>query len=475
MLTLLKFTSDADQYALSQVVEGNPVATLVIDANHQVTHWNKACAQLTGISAQEMIGRSEQWRAFYPNQRPIMADLIVDGALDGEVEAFYLGKFRSSKIIDGAFEAEDFFPNFGESGRWLFFTAAAIRNKDGEIIGAIETLQDITERKIAEALVQEREAFLAQIVDGSSVATLVIDSEHRITHWNRACEIMTSVAARDMIGTNRQWHPFYGKERPIMADLVLDGARESGVDALYHGKFRPSALIEGAYEAEDFFPGFGISGKWLFFTAAPLRDASGHVIGAIETLQDVTERRVAENALKENEERYRLLSVTDALTGLFNSRHFYEQLQGEVERAGRYHRPLSLMIIDADNFKRINDTYGHLQGDRVLQTLASVMRHVLRCTDSAYRYGGEEFSILMPEAELEAARVVAERLRKVFVDTPHHPADNVTMHCSVSIGVAQYVPGESSQSLIKRADDAAYEAKRRGKNCVVTTPLSDGL
>lgn len=125
--------------ALTQLVEGNPVATIVIDADHQVTHWNRACAVLTGVPAAEMIGRSEQWRAFYDSARPIMADLVVDGVLEDGVDRYYHGKFSKSALIPDAYEAEDFFPAFGEGGRWLFFTAAALRDADGRIVGAIET------------------------------------------------------------------------------------------------------------------------------------------------------------------------------------------------------------------------------------------------------------------------------------------------------------------------------------------------
>ena len=168
--------------ALSQLVEGNPVATIVIDAQHRVTHWNRACAVLTGVPAAEMIGRSEQWRAFYDTARPIMADLVVDGVLESGIDLYYHGKFSRSLLIDDAYEAEDFFPAFGEGGRWLFFTAAALRNAEGEVIGAIETLQDITERRRAEAALREKEAYLAQIVEGSSVPTMVIDARHQVSH-----------------------------------------------------------------------------------------------------------------------------------------------------------------------------------------------------------------------------------------------------------------------------------------------------
>jgi diguanylate cyclase (GGDEF)-like protein len=452
---------------LAQLVEGNPVATIVIDAEHRVTHWNRACAVLTGVPTAEMIGHREQWRAFYAEPRPILADLIVNGALEGDVDEFYHGKFRRSDLIEGAFEAEDFFPNFGQGGRWLYFTAAPVRNAAGEICGAIETLQDVTERRVAEAALREKEAYLAQIVQGNSVATLVIDNNHRITHWNHACEMVTGTKASEVLGTNLQWKGFYPSARPIMADLVLDGANDLAVDRLYHGRFKPSLLVDGGYEAEDFFPHFGESGRWLFFTAAPIRNSSGRVIGAIETLQDVTERRRAEEALRESEERYRRLSLTDSLTGLFNSRYLHQVLLEELERSQRYERPLSLLVLDCDNFKKINDTFGHLEGDKVLQSLAGVINHCLRRTDSAYRYGGEEFVVVLPETAGPAARVLADRLRAMFAAQEVVAADGQVIRCTVSIGVAECGPSEFKESLIRRADEASYEAKRLGKNCVV--------
>lgn len=285
--------------AVAQLVEGNPVATIVIDTEHRVTHWNRACAMLTGVPAEEMIGRSEHWRAFYDAPRPILVDFVVDGADESAVDAYYHGKFRRSALMDDAYEAEDFFPAFGPHGRRLFFTAAVLRNADGRIIGAIETLQDVTERRRAEAALRDSEAYLAQIVDGSSVATLVIDADHRVTHWNRACEALTGTLATEMIGSRDHWRAFYSSPRPILADLVVDDVSQTEVPLLYHGRYRISPLTPGGYEVEDFFPHFGNSGRWLFFTAAPLRNSAGQIIGAIETLQDVTERRRTEGAARE--------------------------------------------------------------------------------------------------------------------------------------------------------------------------------
>jgi PAS domain S-box-containing protein len=135
------------QEMLSMITNGSPIATFVIDKHHKITHWNIALASLSSLSAQEIVGTDRQWQAFYTEKRPTMADLIVDGASADEIEAYYRGKYMISHLIGGAYEAEDFFPELGEHGKWLHFTASPIKGEDGEIIAAIETLQDITEEK----------------------------------------------------------------------------------------------------------------------------------------------------------------------------------------------------------------------------------------------------------------------------------------------------------------------------------------
>jgi PAS domain S-box-containing protein len=162
----------------------------------------------------------------------------------------------------------------------------------------------------------EHERTQSQIIQGSTIPTFVLDHDHVVTHWNRAMEVLTGVPADEMVGTSRQGMPFWGRQRPTMADVILDQFDEARIEKLYGRKWRKSQLIEGAYEAEVFFPSLGTEGgKWCWFTAAPIKAPDGSLIGAIETLWDTTEDKRAE----EQRERYTrelgaLLSIYTALS-----------------------------------------------------------------------------------------------------------------------------------------------------------------
>jgi PAS domain S-box-containing protein len=132
------------------LLQGLPIPTFVIDHDHRVIYWNRALEELSGIKAKDVVGTRQQWRAFYGSERPCMADLLVDESPE-TVPRWYTGKFIKSKLIDEAYEATDFFPDLGDRGKWLRFTAAVIRNAGGALVGAVETLEDITETKQAEA------------------------------------------------------------------------------------------------------------------------------------------------------------------------------------------------------------------------------------------------------------------------------------------------------------------------------------
>jgi diguanylate cyclase (GGDEF)-like protein len=174
--------------------------------------------------------------------------------------------------------------------------------------------------------------------------------------------------------------------------------------------------------------------------------------------------------LRESEKRYRQLSITDDLTGLYNSRHFFKQLEAEIERTNRYGHPLSLLMIDLDDFKQYNDTYGHIAGDRFLENVGKILRKSLRKTDSAYRYGGEEFAVILPESAGEEALHFADRIRQAFESLASSAQPGQGMGVTVSIGVAQYINREDITPFIKRADKSMYTAKNSGKNRIFYRP-----
>ncbi|MBN2437927.1 MAG: diguanylate cyclase [Deltaproteobacteria bacterium] len=183
-------------------------------------------------------------------------------------------------------------------------------------------------------------------------------------------------------------------------------------------------------------------------------------------LRESTDRKRAEEALRESEKRYRELSIVDDLTQLYNSRHFYLQLKIELNRSTRYEQPLTLLLLDLDDFKAFNDTYGHVEGDQVLRRLGQVVKRCLRETDFAFRYGGEEFTILLPMTTGRDAAVTAERIRAELKEEIFSPVPGQDVHVTVSIGLGQYKPREDIKTFVHRVDQLMYQAKKNGKDRV---------
>jgi len=157
--------------------------------------------------------------------------------------------------------------------------------------------KEIVERKWAEEAVKKSEEKLKNILHGSPIPTFVIDNSHRVIYWNRAMEEYSGIKAKKIIRTDKHWKAFYDEKRPCMADLLVDGKIDD-IAQWYLGKYKASNLIGGAYEAVDYFPHLSKNGKWLHFTAAPIKDSKGRLIGAVETMQDITETKHAEGQIK---------------------------------------------------------------------------------------------------------------------------------------------------------------------------------
>jgi len=196
--------------------------------------------------------------------------------------------------------------------------------------------------------------------------------------------------------------------------------------------------------------------------SAALIEERGQEMGSIGFFHDLSARKQLEESLRQ-------LSITDNLTGLFNQRHFHTILTQEMARSCRYGHPLALICIDMDNFKQVNDTLGHLQGDNLIAYLGQLIRQELRRADFGFRYGGDEFMLILPQTELQEALAVAERLRTVFVTAA--PATLVAVPrtlplLTLSIGITLFTQDRTAEQLIKAVDMAMYQAKGLGGNRV---------
>ncbi|NJL60036.1 MAG: GNAT family N-acetyltransferase, partial [Desulfobacteraceae bacterium] len=239
-------------------------------------------------------------------------------------------------------------------------------------------------------------------------------------------------------------------------DVAISDIMLPGMDGL-----ELTALIKKNYDT-DVIVITGYSGEYSYEEAVD-RGASDFVFKPVrfEELLLRLRRVLKERQMKKELHR---LAITDGLTKLCNSRHFYKQLKIETERSARYGHPLSLLMLDIDYFKNYNDTYGHLEGDKVLSAMGRVIRGCLRTMDSAYRYGGEEFTVILPETDSQEAEVVADRIRKVIEKEIFEPKENLTAGITVSIGITEHKAKEELPTLIKRADKAMYESKQKGRN-----------
>lgn len=230
-------------------------------------------------------------------------------------------------------------------------------------------------------------------------------------------------------------------------------------------------------------------GQMLYFTVPLI--AEGEPLGALrlgfahedpgEAIQELEQKEYVVKdlakhiALAVKAPILRARALTDGLTGLFTKRHFEERLAHDVDEADRYGTPLSLVMVDIDHFKRINDTHGHQAGDAVLRRVGQILRESIRDTDSAYRYGGEEMAVLLPGSDVEKAEKAAERIRKKIEKEPFRISAGETLKVTASLGVSTHGSTlEGPADVVRAADTALYEAKHGGRNrtCVASVPSS---
>ena len=295
--------------------------------------------------------------------------------------------------------------------------------------------------------------FYKTLMDSMFDAVFTVDSDCTITYWNDSCTRITGYSAEEMIGQN--YH-------------------ETGFSCLEDGNAQSCPQRDRI----KIVLGTGMPGTWKGYVRrrtgqpipveshiSPIRDMNENVVGAVEVFRDFSSQIALEQAHRQVIE----MSRNDQLTGLLNRRAITELLKAEIERRHRYQQEFSLVMIDIDHFKAVNDDFGHDVGDKVLKALGGILLNELRKPDAAGRWGGEEFVVLAPGSDAQAAAQLAERLRGIVRKTE---LPEVPRQITASFGVAHHQDDESWEQRLNRADQALYQAKDAGRDRVAISPAT---
>jgi len=266
---------------------------------------------------------------------------------------------------------------------------------------------------------------------------IVIDPNNRVVETNPATaallDRMDIPAGRDVFETFAAW--------PMLASILIQ---------------RPDLPSEISLN--------GNGTRFLDVRVTPILNQQGTRDGYLAVLREITERKQAEKELELKSREMEQRSITDELTGLYNRRHLDGIMEQEFVYSRRYDTPLSLALFDIDDFKKINDNFGHHAGDEALQMVANIIRSNLRSTDIPARMGGDEFFIVMPHTDLDKAWIVMERIRN---ELQSKPLVNNKAHITISAGVTGWCSGDTPEETLKRVDRLLYQAKEFGKNLVM--------
>jgi diguanylate cyclase (GGDEF)-like protein/PAS domain S-box-containing protein len=441
-----------------ELLHAMPLGVCIFSNDYLIRFWNRCLESWTRLSAAEVLGRD--LRVVFPHLAAAKytsrfetlfhcgPPVIFSAQLHGSIIPSNLssGAPRLQHSVARSFQP----PGGGECCVLLTMQDATeihTRIRDYSQMRD-QALHELEERKRAEDALRESEEKLRSITESALDAIIVINGASRVEFWNPSAERVFGYTEAEAKGKD-------------FTDLLVPEDRREHVRMLM-GSF--VGTDKGSYTGRLHETVLRRNGGALFpveFSVASVRVGEGW--WAVGTLRDISERKATETRLHE-------LATTDGLTGLSNRRHFVNQVRVEFDRAGRYGVPLSLLMLDADLFKNINDTFGHETGDRALCLLAETIRQRLRVIDSVGRLGGEEFAVLLPETTLEGALQVAERIRSA-VERSAIPTDQGQCSLTVSLGVATMTADmHDLGALLRRADAALYAAKNNGRNRVEIDP-----
>ncbi len=331
----------------------------------------------------------------------------------------------------------------------LIFQFLKIRTMNQALMDSqAQLIKEVSDRKEAEALLKQSEERLRFVLEGAEQGFWDWDIASGTVERNKRWAEMLGYTYEEIKHTTQQW-----------TDFIYPDDRERAWSSI-------NDVLEGraaSHKAEYRMLHKDGSIRWILDQANVMqRDAHGKPTRMSGTHTDITERKLLEDELKRQ-------AHLDYLTGLDNRRSFMEKSQVELSRTQRYDTALSVLMVDIDTFKNINDTYGHQVGDSVLKILAMRFQAVLRNVDIVGRLGGEEFGIVLPETDIKEAVEVAERLRVVISETVVALPAGLPIHFTISVGVAALTERNANiDMLLHEADKALYRAKQLGRNKVCT-------
>jgi diguanylate cyclase (GGDEF)-like protein/PAS domain S-box-containing protein len=412
------------------VLEGAELGFWDWDILTGVVKRNERWANMLGYSYEEIQHTTYQWTDFiHPEDREkawqSINDVIEGRSLSHKIEYRMLHK-------DGSI-------------RWILDQAKVMkRDLGGKPTRMSGTHNDITDRKKIEEVISESTARFNTILDNLFAYVALLDINGIVQEVNKAPLDRAGYRREDVVGQYFYDAPWWNYETQVQEQLIA---------AINSAKLGKTSRYDVVVKMGDDFVA-------IDFLITPIYDESGKIVGLLPTAVDITERKQLEAELKHQ-------AHLDYLTGLSNRRHFMEQAEVELSRSVRYDRTLSLLMLDLDHFKQINDNYGHESGDTVLRTFALICQEMLRSVDIIGRIGGEEFAMVLPETGIEKALEVAERLREVIAGTEVSLPDEEKIRFTVSIGIATLTDkNHNINLLLKQADKALYKAKESGRNKV---------
>jgi diguanylate cyclase (GGDEF)-like protein len=425
-------TSDSDLLKLFQTIIDNlPSGVSLRDKDQRLTVWNSEFRRLLSFPDE-----------LFEPEPPDLYKLALYNARRGEYgpgDPEELAKV----VIDRARKMQPYvYERTRPDG-----TVLEIRGQPLPDGGFVSIFANITDRKHAEEEVRHTAAYFQAVLDNLPIGVLLADKEMRCVYWNKQSKALLDIP-----------DDFVFKEIPL--EVVLTRVAESGAYGSGNIEEQVAKRMALIRNFEPHTVELDLRGGTLHVRGAPIL-IGGVAAGFILLQEDITERKNYQNALEH-------LAATDHLTNLLNRRAFLDAMEKEMRRAHRYGHPLTLLMLDVDHFKRINDTYGHPAGDEVLRRIAATTRRLLRDEDLTGRLGGEEFAIALVQAPLIAAAVVAERLRKIISELVID-FEGRQISVTVSIGVAEFGADAGNLTrLVTVADERLYAAKHSGRNCVVS-------